>query len=349
VSHFQSLLFNQGIQSILDAGAMLLLVFFLLTIFRVKNPATRFFFLFVPLLKPFIVMLDPFTMSTTHLNHGFYQRSIRFPDPLNLIVLPVKETKALAYDTSLFALLTGIALLIVLLFLVVRWMQLFLFFDKFKQSPELSKTKYPRVYEMLGELANTIGVAQPKLVVVDMCEFAPFSVGHKRPTIVLSQEMLNTFPDEQLKIMLAHELGHVKRNDNLTGWIGLILRDCLYFNPIAHFVYKLLEREKEKACDAIALAATGSTPQAVANTLIDVGLFYQKAGMATTSLNPALTRGFLYKKSLLEQRVKYITGRVVAKQSKLLAKILKGFAFFLLVYLQLTIGFFAFNWFVVIR
>lgn len=55
---WQSLLFNHIIPSIFDAAVMLLLVLAILFVFRVKNPATRFLFLLLPLIRPFIILLD---------------------------------------------------------------------------------------------------------------------------------------------------------------------------------------------------------------------------------------------------------------------------------------------------
>lgn len=337
---WQSLLNNHILPSIFDAAASLLLVLVIFKLFRVKNPATRFMFLFVPLLKPFIVLLDS-TSTVTQLRRGRQplQIALHMPDPLNLITSPIREasTIAVTHDQSALFIAVVIAIIAIAILLVARWMQLFLFLNKFKKEEVLSKSEFPFTYETLDKLTARFDTKRPKLVLTDKSHFVPFSIGYKVPIIVLSRDLLRTFPREQLEIMLAHELAHIRRKDSLIGWISLMLRDIMFFNPLTRLAYRMLEEEKEKACDRVAIEKAGLSPNAIANTLLDIALFYKKFHSSRKSLNLALSSGLFYRKSTLERRIQSITNPATKKKPSKVRTTLKIILFVLLVYVQPTL------------
>ncbi|MHB8841053.1 MAG: M56 family metallopeptidase [Candidatus Aquicultor sp.] len=331
---WESLLLNHIIPSIFDAAASLLLVLLIFKVFKVKNPATRFMFLFLPLLKAFIVFIDS---SSTKIHAQATQPvwiSIRMPDPFDIIKTSIDSFGTATYDHSIFVLTTALAICVILLLLVLRWLQLFLFFNKFKKAEQVSEIEYPQLYTMLTNLSKSFDIKSPDLVFSNNYQFVPFSIGYKRPIIVLSRDLVHSFPNEQLEIMLAHELAHIKRRDNLTGWIALILRDLMFYNPLIRLSHRTLEEEKEKTCDRIALESTNATPKIIANTLLDIAIFHKKSGLQKRRLHPATTESFLYKESALERRVKFITEPIGKNKPSKVRTSLKVLLFLLLLYIQ---------------
>jgi len=331
---WQSLLYNHILPSTFDAAASLLLVLAIFKIFRIKDPATRFLFLFLPLLKPFIVLIDNASSMPQRESASAYHIGIRMPDPLGLIAAPFKEFGELVYDQSAVVMAILIAIIVISFLLVARWAQLFLFLNAFKKEETLSRIAYPHVYEILDGLVTKFDVKYPRLVITNKSQYVPFSIGYKMPIIVLSKDLIETFSKEQLEIMLAHELAHIGRRDTFTGWLSLILRDIMFFNPLIRPIYRMLEEEKEKACDRIALEKTGVSPKEIANTLIDVALFHKTTQPYQKPLYPALTKGLLFNKSTIERRVKSITGTVKKKKSSRVRTSLKIFLFVFLLYIQ---------------
>ena len=53
------------------------------------------------------------------------------------------------------------------------------------------------------------------------------------------------------EILIRHELSHIRRKDNLIGWVSLIFRDLNFFNPFGYIAYYLIRSEQEKACDGL--------------------------------------------------------------------------------------------------
>ncbi len=340
----QALLLDHVIPSIFDAAVTFVLVLVLLKIFAVKNLATRFAFLFIPLLKPFIVLVEN-KAWVPHFPSHFFQFGLRMPDPLGLIKAPEFYTTSIAsgfpsftYNRSVFAIVAIVAIIAILLVLVGRWVQLFLFLNSFKKEERLSKSDYPHIYEILDKLVSKYKVKRPELVLTKKYQFVPFSIGCKSPIIVLSKNLIDTFPKEQLEIMLAHELAHIRRNDNLTGWIALILRDIMFFNPLIYSIYRKIEEEKEGICDNIALEKTGASAKVVANTLLDVAIFRKKIEATQKPRYPSLAKGFLYNKSALERRVNSIISHKPGNNRFRILNLalcpLKVFAFILLLLVQ---------------
>ncbi len=331
---WESLLLNHIIPSIFDAAASLLLVLLIFKIFRVKNPATRFMFLFLPLLKAFIVFIDS-SASTSHARNNMrVSFSIRMPDPLGLITSPTKEISTVTYDHSALLLALGLTIVIISGVLVARWIQLFLFFNRFRKAEPVDESEYPRLYERLRYLSAKFNIKVPVIVVSNNYHYVPFSIGYKRPIIVVSKELINSFSQEQLDIMLAHELAHIKRKDSFTGWIALILRDCMFFNPLVRFSYRALEEEKEKTCDIIALEKTSTPPLIIANTLVDIALFHHNHQSSQRSLVPMSVESFYNSKTTLERRIASIKTPVLHKKSSKLRTSLRILIFLMLLYIQ---------------
>jgi beta-lactamase regulating signal transducer with metallopeptidase domain len=314
---------------------MLLLVLVIFFVFRVKNPATRFLFLLLPLIKPFIILLDnPSEMRLAQADKTV-QIAARLPDPLNLFKAPILEAADFIYDGSTLVIIFLMTAALVFAVIATRWLQLYLFLNGFKNKEALSRTAYPHVYEILDTLVPKLGVAYPRVIVSNNYQFVPFSVGYRMPIVVVSEELLASFPSKQLEIMLAHELAHMLRKDNLTGWLALILRDIMFFNPIVRLVYNKIEDEKEKTCDKIALDVTGASSNIAANMLIDVALFYQTVSIAHPQAYPALAKGLIKRQSRVEHRINSITRAMHDKKSFFARTSLSIIIFVLLLYFQI--------------
>ncbi len=104
-----------------------------------------------------------------------------------------------------------------------------------------------------------------------------FTVGLWRPVIVLSQPLVDGLDDEELEAVLAHELTHVSRGDHYKKWLGVLLRDVLFFTGLSGVAFGRLQAQVECGADAEAAAATGR-PLALANAIIKSRKLGPKSG-----------------------------------------------------------------------
>ena len=79
------------------------------------------------------------------------------------------------------------------------------------------------------------------------------SMGTLRPTVLLSEQAVLHSDADQLRMVLLHELVHLRRFDPLVLRLALILNVIHWLNPVAWLVMSRLQRDRELACDAAVL------------------------------------------------------------------------------------------------
>lgn len=125
--------------------------------------------------------------------------------------------------------------------------------------------------ELLVELSQTLGLRRPVKLVASAAARTPAVVGNCWPVIVLPASMLSgaNMTTEQWKVVLAHELAHVRRFDGLVNLAQLLIESLLFFNPAVWWISRRIRVEREACCDAVAARLTGK-PTTVAATLLNV-------------------------------------------------------------------------------
>lgn len=96
----------------------------------------------------------------------------------------------------------------------------------------------------------------------------PMAWGIFRPAVLMPADA-DVWPAERLRIVLLHELAHVKRRDCLTHMLAQISCACHWFNPLAWIAARHARTERERACDDLVLAAGTRGPD-YADQLIEI-------------------------------------------------------------------------------
>jgi beta-lactamase regulating signal transducer with metallopeptidase domain len=79
--------------------------------------------------------------------------------------------------------------------------------------------------------------------------------GILRPVVLLPRPLLQSLTPAQLSTVLAHELCHIRRHDNLTAAIHQCVQALFWFYPPVWRIGAHLLREREAACDEDVVAA----------------------------------------------------------------------------------------------
>ena len=106
--------------------------------------------------------------------------------------------------------------------------------------------------QLLHQLQGEIGMSLSVSLRISRKLVPPMTWGILRPIILLPADAKQWSP-ERRRVVLAHELGHVKRYDGL----GQLLCQCAcgiyWFNPLVWYAAHRLRAERERACDDIVL------------------------------------------------------------------------------------------------
>jgi hypothetical protein len=94
----------------------------------------------------------------------------------------------------------------------------------------------------------------------------PALLGWRRPTIVLP-ETSRDWSDEQLRVVLLHELGHVRHRDALWQLVSNLTMVAYFWHPLVWLAARKLVELRERACDDLVLAH-GVTPSRYAALLV---------------------------------------------------------------------------------
>jgi len=110
----------------------------------------------------------------------------------------------------------------------------------------------------------------------------PGVVGFFRPILLLPANIVERLKPSQMEAVLAHELCHVRRRDNLTSAIHMIVEAVFWFHPLVWWIGARLVEERERACDE-AVLSLGSEPHDYAEGILNVCKSYLESPLSCVS------------------------------------------------------------------
>jgi len=111
----------------------------------------------------------------------------------------------------------------------------------------------PRILQVFKECRQELSLVWPVELLAAPGLTGPATGGVLRPYIVLPEKLILSFSSEELRLLLLHELLHVRRLDVLSDRLAALVAIAHWFNPIAWLALACMHRERELACDAAVL------------------------------------------------------------------------------------------------
>lgn len=115
----------------------------------------------------------------------------------------------------------------------------------------------PAWQERARELGRELGLRRAIRVLASVRIATPTLVGWVRPVVVVPLAMLARMPPEQVDLILAHELAHLRRLDHVANLFQVVVETLFFYHPVVHWISRDARHERELCCDALALRATG--------------------------------------------------------------------------------------------
>ena len=123
------------------------------------------------------------------------------------------------------------------------------------------------VHDALRRLEASAGVRRPMRVVVSQSSLEPGVFGVFSPTLVWPCRLDEHLSADQIDAILAHEIMHVSRRDNLAAAAHMAVQAAFWFHPLVWWLGTKLIDERERACDEAVLGA-GREPYAYAESIV---------------------------------------------------------------------------------
>jgi beta-lactamase regulating signal transducer with metallopeptidase domain len=142
-----------------------------------------------------------------------------------------------------------------------------------------------RSWRHIRAVQRTAIPLQLNLPIKVMCSPArlePGVFGVRKPVLLLPEGITDRLTPLQLEAVLAHELCHLRRRDNLTGAVHMMVEAIYWFHPLVWWIRARLVEERERACDE-AVLQLGTKPQVYAEGILSVCKFYLESPLACVS------------------------------------------------------------------
>ena len=149
---------------------------------------------------------------------------------------------------------------------------------------------------VLAEAARLAGVTRPVTLLRSREVQVPATWGVRRPVIALPQAAASWTP-ERLRLVLVHELVHVRRQDVIVEALLWLAGALYWFHPAVWLATARLRLERERACDE-AVLATGARASDYCEHLVEI------MRAATRGARGAVIGATMATPCTLEQRVR---------------------------------------------
>ncbi len=220
----------------------------------------------------------------------------------------------------------------VLLFFLLQWYASPLIVRVASRLHYIKSNEYPELHSMVNELAKQAGVPTPKIAISPSKEPNAFVFGRTRKsaTLVVHEGLLNSLNKNELKTVLAHEIGHIKHNDfmvmtvvSFVPMLAYLLAQLFFFGGLggnrrngsayalligatAYGIYLLTEllmlslsRARETFADAYSAEAT-QKPEDLASALSKIT--YNLASSKQQTQQSTVTRSFFIADNLFARK-----------------------------------------------
>jgi uncharacterized protein (TIGR03435 family) len=211
--------------------------------------------------KPMVAM--PVYSAVDEVGMPFSVDSVPAVDPTHAAMRPRHEwgTRLMS---SLPAVLAGVWFCGVVGVLVVwcgGWLRVKRTLRRARQS------EHGREAEILRRVQAALGGHGRVRLLLSRELMEPGMFGILRPVLIWPQRLSERLDDEHIAAIVAHELMHARRRDNLTAALHMATEAALWFHPLVWWMERKMVEERERACDE-AVVAMGSRPGVYAESLL---------------------------------------------------------------------------------
>lgn len=159
----------------------------------------------------------------------------------------------------------------------------------------------PHLEYKLEKLKSKLGITTRIIIAETHKVITPIVTGFIKPTILFPVGLITHLTPEEIEAIIAHELGHIKRNDWIINMVQSVIEILFYYHPAMWWISAQVRKERENCCDDYALQ-NGFDRLSYARILV-------KLKEIELDHKPFLALSFLNSKNALMNRIKRILGQ----------------------------------------
>lgn len=139
-----------------------------------------------------------------------------------------------------------------------------------------------REFDALVHATSIAGSSSNIRLLFSSAGMEPAVFGIVDPVLLWPAGLSERLDDVQIGAIMAHEVEHVRRRDNLTSAIHSFVEAIFWFHPLVRWMSTRLTEERERACDERVLEQS-SRPEAYAESILKVCSFCLEPASACVS------------------------------------------------------------------
>ena len=128
----------------------------------------------------------------------------------------------------------------------------------------------PGVLSRLHWWRASFKIRRPVRLFTSETSLLPFTLGTLRPVIYLPQAILREAQPSVADSVIAHEMAHIKRWDDLWLRFQNVIQVLYFFHPVVWIAVRRMNDERERVCDEMVLSRNALSPRTYGRSLLTV-------------------------------------------------------------------------------
>ncbi|CAK9105616.1 Regulatory protein BlaR1, partial [Durusdinium trenchii] len=149
-------------------------------------------------------------------------------------------------------------------YLIGKWLQFH------RAHEDTSVPPSDELLDMVVTVSDRLDLPRVPQVLVTTHPTIPFANGTWDPRIVLPLELVESLPQEDLELVVAHELTHLRRGDMIAGALQTTAQLIWWFHPLVWWLNREIRRVREQCCDEQVVENLKCRPGRYARCLLNV-------------------------------------------------------------------------------
>lgn len=145
---------------------------------------------------------------------------------------------------------------------------------RFHEDTEVAPSD--ELLEIVEEVGERLQLRRTPRVLVTVHPTIPFASGTFAPRVVLPDHLVINASSADLRLVVAHEMTHLRRGDLHWGTFQLVVQALLWFHPLVWWLNREIRRVREDCCDEEVLARLACPPKDYARCLVNVLDLHQR-------------------------------------------------------------------------